>query len=508
MQDSSVSSPGLAERRVYIDTGGGAYIGGNVDTGGGDYIGRDKIVLTAEALERLMPQAYLPPGLPPAGELPAPGSRPPGGRLPFSRNLAFTGRQQELIDLAQALFYPPPADRHAAAVVVCGLGGLGKTQLAVELCYRYGRYLHGVHWIAADQDLAAEIAACGAALGLPAPIWPEKLPDQVAFTLQWWAQPGQRRLVVLDNLDDPQVLETWLPQLEAVRLLVTTRRADWPRTLPLHVHRLGTLPRAQSAELLCRLAPRLEKSRPADVDALAERLGDLPLALHLAGSYLDRRPSLTPQGYLQEMARSGGALQHRPLPAALLSSPTHHAADLYTTFLLSWQELDAADAFDRAARFLFCAAACCAPDTPIPLEPLAAALAITQELKQDEMQARVEAGLPLAEMGLERLYGLSLLQAGEQGAMVNRLLAEFGQAWDGIDQTPALPYLAFVLGEMTGQANQSDRPARAVPYLPHLAAVAQQTVALDAETAGWLYNALGSALELRVDFPAARAAYE
>lgn len=64
------------------------------------------------------------------------------------------------------------------------MGGLGKTQLAVELTYRYGRCLHGVHWIAADQNIAAEIAACGAAMNLSP--WSDKLPEQLSLTLQAW----------------------------------------------------------------------------------------------------------------------------------------------------------------------------------------------------------------------------------------------------------------------------------------------------------------------------------
>ncbi len=44
------------------------------------------------------------------------------------------------------------------------MGGIGKTQLAVEFAYRYGRYFHGVHWLDARDPglLPAEIAACGA----------------------------------------------------------------------------------------------------------------------------------------------------------------------------------------------------------------------------------------------------------------------------------------------------------------------------------------------------------
>ncbi len=175
------------------------------------------IVITGGAIRRWP--------LPPKKELPEPGDLPPASHLSFPSYAKFTGRQPELLAVAEALFYKHP-DRHLV-VALTAMSGMGKSQLAVELAYRYGRFLDGVHWINAATDLSAEIVVCGQSMHLER--WPDKQPEQVAATLKAWqegAAAGELRLVVLDNLEEPALLGEWLPRLGGLRLLVTTRRTD------------------------------------------------------------------------------------------------------------------------------------------------------------------------------------------------------------------------------------------------------------------------------------------
>ena len=328
------------DRPLNVNTQGGDVVQG--DKVAGDKIGRDKIV---NVLPPTPPPPYTPPALPAPGELPAPGRLPPGSHLPYERNQAFTGRQAELLRLAEMLLeggqvvgVPPQAvGILPAPAAATGPGGIGKSQLAVEFCYRWGRYFYGVHWVNAAQPeaIAAEIAACGAAMRLPG--WPEKQPEQVALTLHAW-QEQPLRLVVLDNLEEPQALRAWLPHLECARLLVTSRQERWPGGL-LHALGVETLPRPESLALLRALAPHLKAAPDAALDALAERLGDLPLALDLAGRYLDDRPGLSAGDYLKELEAAGGALAHPSQQDWSEHSPTRHLTSLHATFQLSWQRL-------------------------------------------------------------------------------------------------------------------------------------------------------------------------
>jgi hypothetical protein len=93
--------------------------------------------------------------LPPLDEhgrppLPAPQrDLPPHSRLDYDRNPLFTGREEELRELARRLLYDPAG---APAVISTAAGGMGKTQLAVEFAHRYGRFFAGgVQWVSFGQ---------------------------------------------------------------------------------------------------------------------------------------------------------------------------------------------------------------------------------------------------------------------------------------------------------------------------------------------------------------------
>lgn len=77
----------------------------------------DTYILPPEAINLLFPKTYQPPEPPQRGELPAPGGPPPGYRLPFNRHQVFTGREQDLLDLAGDLLYPQDGPGEAVGVV-------------------------------------------------------------------------------------------------------------------------------------------------------------------------------------------------------------------------------------------------------------------------------------------------------------------------------------------------------------------------------------------------------
>ena len=99
--------------------------------------------------------------MPPVGDLPL------GSYLPFSPNPLFTGRVDDLRKLADALVIHAQAGT-VITQAITGMGGLGKTQLAVEFAWRYGKYFQGVHWLnlADPTTLDSEIALCGGKMGL------------------------------------------------------------------------------------------------------------------------------------------------------------------------------------------------------------------------------------------------------------------------------------------------------------------------------------------------------
>ncbi|MFC8257468.1 FxSxx-COOH system tetratricopeptide repeat protein [Streptomyces sp. NPDC057291] len=183
--------------------------------------------------------------------------------------------------------------------VVCGAGGLGKTTVAAQLASQAEEAGWAVFWLRwrTSEDLAQQLTQVAVACGLPeasleaARAGQENLPDVIWRQLQL----SRRWLIVLDNVDEPQVVGPGHEQVAHYRgwirphggglLLVTSRdtsRQVWgPRAELLRLEPLGV---QDASRVLLDAAPQAGTQEQAL--ELAARLGGLPLALHAAGSYL------------------------------------------------------------------------------------------------------------------------------------------------------------------------------------------------------------------------------
>ena len=334
--------------------------------------------------------------------IPHPVLLPPGSRMPFSRNPLFVGRRAELQALALAL----KADGMAAIVqpntaAATGMGGIGKTQLACEFVHRYGQFFTGgVFWLsfADPQVIAAEVAACGGPDFMNVHPGFERLTleEQAQLVRAAWHEPAPR-LLIFDNCEDPALLAQWRPEGGGCRVLLTSRRQHWNADSGVHTLPLAVLDRHESTALLRKHCPDLSIT-DLDLTAVAAELDDLPLALHLAGSFLARRiHDFPPAAYLRQL-REAALLNHPSLQHGTIS-PTGHAQHVARTFAVSYNQLDPSDAMDALARALLVRAAYFAPGEPIPRDLLLAAL----ELSAD---APAQAG----EQALLRLIDLGLLE--------------------------------------------------------------------------------------------------
>jgi tetratricopeptide (TPR) repeat protein len=439
---------------------------------------------------------YEPPPLPdPDGDLPESADLPPGSHLVFPRNDVFTGRAVQLHDLADALLYSAAGTgvEISQAGALNGVGGAGKTQLAVEFCYRYGRYFRGVHWLQAGDDLLAEVAACARAMGLQN--LPDALPAQAEAALREWSQRGGPRLVVFDNvdgLDAPQLVQDWLGRMDGcgVRALVISRRAGWSRHLGLTALALEEMPPDEGRALLRVLAPRLVLENDGALDAVGAALGWRPLALDLAGRYIKACPALSPTGYLAEIERQESAGLHPVFENWLDEvSPTDQERRLLDIFMLSRERVT-----DVQACLLLRACSYAAPGVPLPRRLL--------EVIVGGEDGGV--GSPQVDRALAELYTGGLLQMGAQGPTVHPLLADFARLEDATHARSALPALAAALEEICAKLTKSDLPLLIAPYRPHLVAAAAQTEAAGEEHAGKLWNSLGFHLEDVAEYAAAQ----
>jgi hypothetical protein len=207
-----------------------------------------------------------------------PGALPKIWNVPHLRNPNFTGREQLLQELRAAL----TSGRAAAIVPIAGLGGVGKTQLAIEYAYLHTDDYEIVWWVRAEDPstLMSDYARLATHLGLPE----KDLADQqaVAAAVRSWLDHHAGWLLILDNARNAADCRDHLPMGGAGHVLITSRDPNWSSVAkPV---RLPVLPRAEAVAFLQK---RCERGEPVVAGKLCEALGDLPLALEHAGAYVE-----------------------------------------------------------------------------------------------------------------------------------------------------------------------------------------------------------------------------
>lgn len=351
----------------------------------------------------------------PLDTLPQPASLPARSLMPFSRNPLFVGRQEEMLALARML-KSESVSAGSRTAALTGLGGIGKTQMAVEFVHRYGQFFAGgVWWLSfAEADaVAGEFVRCGGPGGLDLPGFRGLSFDDQIERIRSAFQEATPRLLIFNNCEDEELLAQWRPASGGAHILITSRRGAWSPVLAVHTVALSPLPRRDSVVLLSSFPPYSQAVDPA-LDAIAAALGDLPLALHLAGSYLSRyRAAMSPARYLDQL-RQGDPLLHRSL-ASGDRSPTAHEQHVARTFYASYRSLDRAVDVDALANQVLLHVAQFLPGVPVALALLVATLPTGGE---DSHLAVIDA--------VGRLYDLGLVTVEEAGAVaMHPLVAAF-----------------------------------------------------------------------------------
>jgi hypothetical protein len=319
-------------------------------------------------------------------------------RIPFNRNRIFTNRIIELEKLANLLLRTENGSSITQAAIITGIGGVGKTQLAVEFCYQYGDRFEGVHWINTVLDIEVEIAERGREMGIS--LSSDDMHEQLIHTLNAW-QESPNRLVILDNIEDPNELRKWLNKLRGLSILATSKRPSWGADIEMNICQIDELSMKESISLLQELSPRLkEEPNNYPLEEVAIRLGRLPLALDLAGRYFAVKNNLTPQKYLQMLDSAENILKHASLNEDYANdgSPTQHEMSLNATFMVSWKQLNKKRKIKTLARKLFSSVGHLAANVPITEDIFyTIADAELDEKMQDEVDLAIRS---LMELGL------------------------------------------------------------------------------------------------------------
>lgn len=198
------------------------------------------------------------------------------GGVPI-RNPDFTGREGLLQGLREAL-----EERSKASVLpqtLHGLGGVGKTQLAVEYVYRYWDHYDLIWWISAEQMplVLASLETLADRLGLPRS---EDRKQTARTVLDSLSTSGPRWLMVFDNANEPDEIASLVPSAGG-HVIITSRNQAWANVW--EAIEVDVFARDESVELLRKRGGKGISA--ADADRLATELGDLPLALDQAASW-------------------------------------------------------------------------------------------------------------------------------------------------------------------------------------------------------------------------------
>jgi tetratricopeptide (TPR) repeat protein len=217
-----------------------------------------------------------------------PGALPEIWNVPHLRNPNFTGRDKLLSDLHSAL-----ASGRSAAVTqaIGGLGGVGKTQLAIEYAYRFASDYSLMWWVRAETVATADADYAKLAQKLDLP--EKDLADQpkIVEAVREWLEHNPDWLLILDNVVEPGDCDHFRPRSNTGHILITSRNQNWAdaEVLPIHA-----LPRREAIAFLQKRSGRQDAKT---ADELCEAVGDLPLALDKVGAYI-RSNGITIAEYL------------------------------------------------------------------------------------------------------------------------------------------------------------------------------------------------------------------
>ncbi|GAA2499405.1 FxSxx-COOH system tetratricopeptide repeat protein [Streptomyces longisporus] len=271
----SSAAPSLTEspQSVHDDSSPSATpaSGGLADPGEGD-----TPVSTVPAASERGQEPSLTAGGSRASELKVAGNIPP-------RNLMFTGREELLVALERGLRSGPTAVLPHA---LHGMGGVGKSQLALEYVYRHATEYDLVWWIPAELTTEIQRSLVELARKMNLRVTPEaNTAVPAVLEALRTGNPYRKWLLVFDNAESPGAVQGYFPSAPeggpAGSVIVTSRNPQW-NTLA-HPLEVDVFTRPESVQLLHR---RNSELTDEEAGMLAEVLGDLPLAVEQASAWL------------------------------------------------------------------------------------------------------------------------------------------------------------------------------------------------------------------------------
>ncbi len=269
--------------------------------------------------------------------------------VPFEDNEQFVGRKRELNHLHKILQEKNKVGIRPAGLT--GMGGIGKTQLAVKYAHmRRDDYPGGVFWINAAKQIRPQLVELADRLRLtPADINSPDRMGQMIFALAAYLHGEADTLLIYDNVENPAVFArhnlgaSYTPFTLGGRILITTRRTILPKEVtPLN---LNILLDNAAHKMLFDVRPDAD---PGEVQTLCRMLGNLPLALKLAAASLKNKPGMALATYREKLLAEGAEVVHDKAKVTPEDLETYYEISLTPALKAQWGMVD-----DEYARKLF-----------------------------------------------------------------------------------------------------------------------------------------------------------
>lgn len=311
----------------------------------------------------------------------------------YSRNINFEGRQSVLDNIRESLIYGKSTVMIKAIV---GLGGIGKTQLAIEYAYRFREKYKIIWWINSESQtlLTNDYLDLGRMLGYK----DRNLDRESVFKVtKEYLQNNDNWLLIFDNAVKVVDLFKYIPQMSKGHIIITSRNPNWSEIGEEIV--IDVFEREEAIKFLLKRSGLEEKE---SAGKLVDELGCLPLALEQAASYIKTKGK-TIIAYLKLFNKYQIKLFEKS------AKPLSYTETVATTWKISFENIS--NTIPEALSLLNILAFLYASDIPVNL--IKKRVEILPEVLKDEL---------IFDNAIEELLKYSLISITKNNISIHRLV--------------------------------------------------------------------------------------